>query len=352
MDMNRPDRLDESLDTLLVRGLSRRRLLRGVGGFGAVLTVGGALHAATRGEAQFAGQSATPAASPVASGRTHPFKVGAFDLLAVSDGTASFPDPTQILFAGAPVDEVANELRELGTPDPWTEWVTPFTPVLVQTGQERVLIDTGIGPAIGPTAGLLQNNLRTAGIAPESIDIVVLTHGHPDHIGGAVGVEGAPAFPNARYLMSRADWEFWTNVAEVEAHIPASDLRDLQLGVAMATLPALRDRIELIEDGAEIVPGVVAIAAPGHSPGHLVLEIGKGPDRLLYGADTVLHPLHLEHPDWLTVFDTHPEPTVSTRRRILDLAASDGLLMTAYHMPFPGLGRVEVSGDTWRWAPA
>jgi glyoxylase-like metal-dependent hydrolase (beta-lactamase superfamily II) len=329
--------------THLPRALSRRTLLRRTGAAGmataAVAAIG--VRPILAGARQ---------ASPVpGEAGSYRFAIGAVTATLVSDGTAAFPNPTGILFTNAPADALAAELREHGAPDPWPEWITPFTPLLIETGRQRVLIDTGFGGSVAPTAGRLPETLRAVGVPPEEIDLVVLSHGHPDHIGGATDGAGTPAFPNARYAMSRADWEFWTDEARVTAHVAPGDFRDLMLAFAATHLPPLRDRIDLLADGDEIVPGLRVIAAPGHTPGHLVIDVASGGERLLYGADTVLHPIHLEHPDWLTVFDTHPEPTTGTRGRILDLAAREDALMTAYHVPFPGLGRVVAEGEAWRW---
>ena len=346
MDRFSPD----AQDRIATRGLSRRTLLRRAGAVGAAA---GAVAAFGPGPRRGRARQATPAASPPATApRAHRFAVGAFAATLVSDGTAAFPNPPQLLFTNAPADALATELREHGLPDPWPEWITPFTPLLVETEDRRVLIDTGFGSSVVPTAGRLPETLRAIGIAPEEIDLVVLTNGHPDHIGGATDGAGNPAFPNARYAMSRDDWEFWTDETRVTEVVAPGDFRDLFLAFAATHLPPLRDRIDLLADGDEIVPGLRAIAAPGHTPGHLAIDVASEGERLLHGADTVLHPIHLEHPDWLTVFDTLPEPTIATRRRILDLAASEGLAMTAYHIPFPGLGRVVAEGDAWRWEPS
>lgn len=333
----------------LQRVVSRRTLLGQAGAGGVALATLGGMPAGI--EAQ-----ATPLPGTQAPDESHVYRltVGAIACTLVSDGTATFPNPPQLLFSNAPADALAAELREYGAPDPWPEWTTPFTPMLVENGGHRVLIDTGFGSSVSPMAGQLTASLKAAGVGAEEIDTVVLSHGHPDHIGGATDGAGNPAFPNARYVMARVDWDFWTDDAQIMEHVPDPGLQELMLGFAHTHLPPLGDRIELIElmeDGAEIAPGVRAIAAPGHSPGHLILEITSGDERLLYGADTVLHPIHMEHPDWLTVFDIHPEPTTSTRRRILDLAVRDRVLMASYHFPFPGLGRVTPEGDVWRWEP-
>ena len=330
--------------------LTRRALLHRAGALGAAAAT---LAVFGPGPTRARASQGTPAASPAAGDtQSYRFAVGGFTATLVTDGTAAFPDPTGILFPTAPPDELARALRAHGAPNPWPEWVTPFTPLLVETGRERVLIDTGFGPGGAPSAGRLLTHLAALGVAPDEIDVVVLSHGHPDHIGGATDGAGEATFPNARYLMARAEWEFWTDRARIEADVAPGPFRDLQLGAAETHLPPLRDRIELIGDGAEIVPGIAAILAPGHSPGQLVVDVASAGARLLYGADTVAHPIHLEHPEWRTVFDIyHPEPSLGTRRRILNLAAESGALLSAYHIPFPGLGRVTAAGDAWRWEP-
>lgn len=296
--------------------------------------------------------AAYQSSTPLAGTGVHRVTVGAFAATVIADGTAAFPDPTQILFPTAPGPELEEALREHAAPQPWLEWVTPFNALLVDTGRERVLIDTGFGGTVAPTAGRLLANLRAVGVEPPEVDIVVLSHGHPDHIGGATDGAGTLTFPNARYLMTRADWEFWTDEATVAEHVAPGDFRDLQIAFAQTHLTPLADRIDLVEDGDEVVPGLTIVLAPGHSPGHAVVAIESDGERLLYGADIVLHPIHVEHPDWLTIFDIHPEPTVSSRRRVLADAAADGSLVVAYHIPFPGLGRIQADGDAFRWSPA
>lgn len=328
---------------------SRRVLLQHAGRVGltaGLLTLAGPLR-------HISAQPALTQASPPPDGSAPiRFRLGALTMTLVSDGVGTFPNPPHLLFANAPEDELARSLKEHQAPEPWTEWVSPFTPLLIEAGAQRILVDTGIGASIGPTAGKLTARLAAVDVDPEEITMVLLSHGHPDHIGGLTDLSGRRAFPNARHLMSRTEWALWSDPTRIKAHVPASDFRDLMLMVAATNLPAICSDIELFDAGDEVAPGIVAIAAPGHSPGHTVFSINSEDQRLYYGADTVLHPIHLEHPDWLTVFDTTPEPTVTTRHRVLSQIAAEGVLMTAYHIPSSGVGHVISDGDAWRWESA
>jgi glyoxylase-like metal-dependent hydrolase (beta-lactamase superfamily II) len=282
------------------------------------------------------------------------FDVGAFEGVAVSDGTLTytpprFPPPATLLFCHAPPDSLEQALRQNDIqPEYWTEWTSPYICVLVETGEYRILIDTG-ADGFDPNTGKLLQNLQAEGITPESIDVVILTHCHPDHIGGITLDGGKPAFPNARHAMWKDEWDFWTSERaeeELDEH-----LRGVLLKVARQNLPPIRDRLDLIEREREIVPGVHAIAAPGHTPGHMVIAISSEGEQLLCISDVVLHPIHLEHPEWCAVVDFAPDQVVPTRRRILNRAAAERALVLAFHFPFPGLGHVVPKGDGWEWQP-
>lgn len=279
------------------------------------------------------------------------FRVGLFDCTTISDGSFAYPAPAQVFFTDAPEGPLQQALCSYGIePQGWETHVSPFHCLLVNTGQHLVLVDTGAGP-IAPTTGALAAHLRALGVTPADIDTVILTHGHPDHIGGNLDSEGKPAFARARYVMAQAEWEFWAAAPDL-ASLRADDfftgvIRD----VARRNLPPISDQLALVQDGDVIVPGVRAVSAPGHTPGHLALMLESEGQRLLCLVDTVLHPLHLEHPDWTSAFDLDPTQTVQTRYQLLARAANDHTLVLAYHFPFPGLGHVERAGDGWRWQP-
>jgi glyoxylase-like metal-dependent hydrolase (beta-lactamase superfamily II) len=221
----------------------------------------------------------------------------------------------------------------------------------VKAGKHNVLIDTG-ADGLAPTTGDLLKNLEAEGITPEEITTVVLTHGHPDHIGGVLDTSGKPAFPNARYVMSRTEWDFWNSNPDLRNMGLDDQMKELLVACARKNLPSLKESIEMLDGEKEVVPGVHAIPAPGHTPGHIALVISSAKAQLLHMADAVLHPMHLEYPAWRNVFDLNEDSAVATRQRLLDRAAADKMNILAYHFPFPGLGRVTNSGNAWRWEAA
>jgi glyoxylase-like metal-dependent hydrolase (beta-lactamase superfamily II) len=286
--------------------------------------------------------------------QTHRFKVGSFQCIAVSDGTnkyapPTFPPPATLLFTNAPREPLEQLLREHNVdPEQWTEWVSPYICLVINTGKHRVLVDTG-ADGLSPDTGRLLQNLKSEGIKPDDIDTIILTHGHPDHIGGNTDSEGKLTFPKARYFMWKDEWDFWTSK---EAELKLDEhAREVLLGFARQNLPPIQGQIDLIDHEAEIVPGLRAIAAPGHTPGHIALEISSGSQRLLYIADTVLHPIHVQQPEWHATVDLGPEQIEATRRRIFTKAATERALVLAFHFPFPGLGHIVQKRQGWQWHP-
>jgi glyoxylase-like metal-dependent hydrolase (beta-lactamase superfamily II) len=282
------------------------------------------------------------------------FKVGAFECMAISDGyltyaSPTFPPPATFLFVNAQKELLEQALHQHNIqPEHWLEWKSSYICLLINTGEHRVLVDTGAG-GLAPTTGRLIQNLQAARITPEDIDMVILTHCHPDHIGGNILEEGKPAFPNARFAIWQDEWDFWTS-DEAEEKLD-EHVREVLLGAVQKNLPPIQDRLELIECEREILPGIQAIAAPGHTPGQMALAISSRGEELLYISDTVLHPIHLEHPEWCAAVDFAPHQVSATRHRIFNRAAAEKALVLAFHFPFPGLGYITQKREGWEWQP-
>jgi glyoxylase-like metal-dependent hydrolase (beta-lactamase superfamily II) len=272
---------------------------------------------------------------------SYTFQVGALECIAINDGDATYNADQYA--PNAPRVQVTEALNVHGhQPD---DIPSPYSGLVVRSAANLVLIDTGAGD-LTPKVGKLLGNLRRAGIEPEDIDTVILTHGHPDHIGGNVDAEGKPVFPNARHVMFRDEWDYWTDESTLASLAPVFG------EWSRKNLSGLGDRVELLDSEAEIVPGIEAIDAAGHTPGHLALSILSGSDELLYVSDAALHPIHLEHPEWHPVWDFEPSQAIANKRRLFDRAANQHALLLAFHFPpFPSLGHVTKRGTGWRWDP-
>ncbi len=283
------------------------------------------------------------------------FRVGKFECIAVSDGThtykpPAFPPPATLLFSNAPAEQLKDSLARHNVQlEQWVEWASPYICMVVNTGNHLILVDTGAGSGLSPDTGKLVMNLKSVGIGPDDIKTIILTHAHPDHIGGNTDDNGRPAFRKARYVFMKDEWDFWTSERATKTLDEHS--RDVLLKYARDNLPPVRGQADLIKDGDEIINGIRAITAPGHTPGHMALSVSSDGEELLCISDTVLHPVHLEHPEWSAVFDVSPGQVVATRRKLLDRAATGKALVIAFHFPFPGLGHIIPKGDAWQWQP-
>jgi glyoxylase-like metal-dependent hydrolase (beta-lactamase superfamily II) len=283
---------------------------------------------------------------------SHRFQVGTLCCTVLSDGYVA--NPSSWYFPNAGAIELAETLDGHGLS---TETVvSPYSCLLIETGRHVVLADTGLG-AGSQNAGAIQARLEMAGIRPQDVDTVVFTHAHPDHIGGAVSFRNPraplPAFPNARHVMAEAEWDFWTSTrADLRALRVGDDVKTAMRSTARSGLLALRHQMELIAGEIEIVPGVRALAAPGHTPGHLALLLSSEGSQLLNLGDAAVHPLHVEHPEWQNGFDLEPRLAVATRGSLLQLAAAERMHVMAFHFPFPSVGHVAArAGGGWEWTP-
>ena len=302
--------------------LSRRSVLAGAGG----LTLGAA---------------ALPSVSARAMGHagahrlSRTIQVGSFDVVTLLDGARNVPDPQTIFGMNVSADEFAAVSEENFLPVDQARFF--FTPTLVDTGSERVLFDTGNGGENGN----LPAALADAGYAPEDVTIVVLTHMHPDHIGGMM-TDGAPSFPNARYVTGSTEYDFWTG----------GNAPEQLAGMVANMVVPFAEQMTFLDDGGSVTGGITAMAAFGHTPGHMVYGIESEGQQLVLIADLANHYVwSLAYPDWEVRFDADKEAAAAARREVLGMLAADRVAFIGYHMPFPALGYVSARGDGFRYVP-
>ncbi len=270
-----------------------------------------------------------------------PFMVGKMECIALLDlmNENSVGD----LFADVNPKDAVPSLSKYGLKRDG-KLISPYSCLFINTGSQRVLVDTGHGDLWDPNGKLLEC-LQEAGIEPEHIDTVILSHAHGDHVGGNTDKDGKIQFPNASWVMAREEWEFWTK--------PENTKNPFVAGVVQRKLLPISERIRFVQGETEIVPGVFTIPTPGHTPGHLVIVVQSEGQELIYTADAMLHPIHVDHPDWCASgIDINCEGVVKSRRALYERAASAHSLVLAFHfMPFPSLGHIDRVGEGWRWIP-
>lgn len=285
--------------------------------------------------------AATGTAAPAATTASQPvspdvlrFRIGALDAVALKDGDIEVANDGKTFGVGQPADDVAALLAAAGQPTNVLH--LSIQPLLVHSGARILLFDTGAADASFARAGRLPDSLRAAGVEPSQVTDVFLSHRHADHVSGLLTREGTPAFPNATIHLTATEWEAMQGD-----------------GNAAALVAAISPKVATFQPDAQIVPGTVtAVAVDGHTPGHSAYEIASGEERLLYIGDTAHHyVVSVQRPEWTVQFDRDAPLAQASRRALLQRAADDKLRLYAVHFPFPGLGRVEVQGDSFVWVP-
>jgi glyoxylase-like metal-dependent hydrolase (beta-lactamase superfamily II) len=289
--------------------------------------------------------AATPPADKPAPG-IYRYRIGSFELTALYDGIWYRPIADKFI-RNAPFAEVESALAAAFMPA--DKLATPFTTLIVNTGKKLILIDTGTGGQIAPSAGTLGENLAAAGIAPNAVDLVVISHFHPDHINGIKDKDNALIFPNAEIMVPEPEWAYWMDDSNMNG--AAADLK-LTFRNQRRIFSDIARQVTRFEPGKEVTPGIVTVPAVGHTPGHTVFAIHSGDQSLLVLSDTAQHPaVFARHPDWQAAFDVDGDEAVATRKRLFDRAAADRMLVTGYHFPFPACGHLLKTATGYEHIP-
>jgi glyoxylase-like metal-dependent hydrolase (beta-lactamase superfamily II) len=276
----------------------------------------------------------------------HRTKVGAFQVTALYDGTWFLPIDAKFV-RNANAATVNRALADAFLPPR----IMPisFTALLVNTGTKLVLIDTGTAGQVADTAGVMLDNLKAAGVTPEQIDAILISHFHPDHIDGIKTKDGAKVFARAEIFVPEPEWAFWMNDANMAGQPKPVQRYFLN---AKRIFGDIANEVQRFKPGTEIVPGITSIPAYGHTPGHTAFAIHSGNQSMLVMSDTVRNPyLFARYPDWQPIFDMDGALAVKTRRRMLDRAVADRMLVEAYHFPFPASGHMVKRGLGYELVP-
>jgi glyoxylase-like metal-dependent hydrolase (beta-lactamase superfamily II) len=275
---------------------------------------------------------------------TYRFQLGNFECMSVLDTVDNMD--FNFLFPYTSDSEITTLLSRLGIPRPT---IFEITCLLIKTSKQNVLIDTGFAPIAGTQKGMMFKNLQSAGVRPADIDTVIISHGHLDHIGGNMGADLKPNFPNARYVIHSKEWEFWSNKPDLSS---MNEVMQKEIMEAVnKSLLSLKNQISLVDAGKDIVPGIQYIDAPGHTPGHAALAISSGSEQLLYVADIFHNVMQLARPDWITRIDLGQEKAMETRKKMISRAISTQAKVFASHFPFPCIGYIVQKEDIFLWKP-
>jgi glyoxylase-like metal-dependent hydrolase (beta-lactamase superfamily II) len=323
--------------------LSRRHLLAGVAAAGAATAL-------------------TPLATPTARAAVPPaaaqapgfyrYKVGAYECTSINDGARSFPLPDSWV-TNVGKDEVLAAAEAAYMPR--GKVTVPFNPQLINTGSKLVLIDCGNGiatyePTKGEVGRTLQN-LAAAGVDPKSIDVVLISHLHPDHTNGIRAADGSMAFPNAEIMVPAKDWEFWMS-DENAAKAQSSEMMKNYFANVKKIYTGIESKVTRYDWGKEVAPGITSIAAPGHTPGHTAFAVASGGSKVLIQSDVTNIPeFFLRNPDWHVAYDADPAQAQETRHKFYDMAAAEKAMVVGFHFTFPSIGHVEKDGTKYRLVP-
>jgi glyoxylase-like metal-dependent hydrolase (beta-lactamase superfamily II) len=323
--------------------LSRRHLLAGVAAAGAATAL-----------TPFAGSLARAAVPPAGAQAPgfYRYKVGAYECTSINDGARSFPLPDTFV-KNVPKEEALAAAEAAYMPKGMV--TVPFNPQLINTGSKLVLIDCGNGiatfePSKGAVGRTLQN-LAAAGVDPKSVDVVLMSHLHPDHTNGIRAADGSMAFPNAEIMVPAKDWEFWTS-EDNAAKAQSSEMMKNYFANVKKIYNGIESKVTKYDWGKEVAPGIASVEAPGHTPGHTAFVVASGNSKILIQSDVTNIPeFFLRNPDWHVAYDIDPVQAQATRHKFYDMASAEKALVVGFHFTFPSIGHVEKDGTKYRLVP-
>jgi glyoxylase-like metal-dependent hydrolase (beta-lactamase superfamily II) len=271
------------------------------------------------------------------------FKQGDYDVSVVSDGTLLLP--VSLVGPDAKPEDVKTLL---GAMVQGTNVQFEASPLLLRSGSDVILMDTGSGNGFQPTAGKIADSLKEAGVEASAITKVIFTHAHPDHCWGTLGADGKPIFANASFHMAETEWNFWT-APDLASKMP-KDMEGM-VKTTQSQLAGFKDKVAMFKPGAEVLPGINVIDTAGHTPGHVSFELAGG-DGLIITADAIINPqVYFPHPDWKFGFDADHATAIANRKKLLDMASAGKKKLLGYHWPYPGLGIAEAKDGAYVYVP-
>lgn len=274
-------------------------------------------------------------------------KLGEIELILLSDG--GFDMQPKSLFPGTGDQLIETAKKQFLSPDSVPGHVNTL---LIRSGGKTLLVDTGCGNLFGPSTGKLPKNLQRAGVDPETIDHVLITHIHPDHVGGLLQEQAL--FTKATIHVSTTERSFWSNPDLSKSILPEEMKTQIATGGQkfIEYLKAAGNRVHEFANTIELLPGVRVELAAGHTPGHVIVSIESGQESLLYITDCAhMAPLQFVHPEWKAIFDVDAEQGIQTRQKIYERCAADRLLVAGSHLPFPGFGHIDRLNNHYAWVP-
>jgi glyoxylase-like metal-dependent hydrolase (beta-lactamase superfamily II) len=271
------------------------------------------------------------------------FKQGAYDVSVVSDGTLLLP--VSLIGPGAKPEDVKALLGAMAQGD---NVQFEASPLLLRSGSDVVLMDTGSGGNFQPTAGKIAESLKAAGVEANAITKVIFTHAHPDHCWGTLGTDGKPIFANASFHMAETEWNFWV-APDLASKMPKE--MEGMIKTTQAQLAGFKDKVAMFKPGTEVLPGINVLDTAGHTPGHVSFELAGG-DGLIITADAIINPLvYFPHPDWKFGFDADHATAIANRKKLLDMASTGKKKLLGYHWPYPGIGIAEAKDGAYVYVP-